>query len=147
VLGAGDAFSAGFLSGWLRGEDYDACCRYANACGALVVSRHGCAPAMPTKVELDHYLAHVDAIPRPDRDETLTRLHAGVRRARRDRALHLRVRPSQPALRSRALGRTDESRLPALKRLFVRAVEETEAARNLHGRVGLLCDDRYGRTR
>src|SRR5262249_25029297 len=24
VLGAGDAFSAGFLSGWLRGEDYDA---------------------------------------------------------------------------------------------------------------------------
>ena len=49
VLGAGDAFSAGFLSGWVRGEDYDACCRYANACGALVVSRHGCAPAMPTR--------------------------------------------------------------------------------------------------
>ena len=58
VLGAGDAFSAGFLSGWVRGEDYDACCRYANACGALVVSRHGCAPAMPTRVELDHYLAN-----------------------------------------------------------------------------------------
>ena len=46
VLGAGDAFSSGFLSGWVRGEDYDACCRYANACGALVVSRHGCSPAM-----------------------------------------------------------------------------------------------------
>src|SRR5439155_10734299 len=25
VLGAGDAFSSGFLSGWVRGEDYDAC--------------------------------------------------------------------------------------------------------------------------
>src|SRR5262245_64013962 len=75
VLGAGDAFSAGFLSGWLRGEDYDACCRYANACGALVVSRHGCAPAMPTRVELDHYLAHAKSIPRPDRDVDLTRLH------------------------------------------------------------------------
>ena len=58
VLGAGDAFSAGFLSGWVRGEDYDACCRYANACGALVVSRHGCAPAMPTRIELDYFLAN-----------------------------------------------------------------------------------------
>jgi 5-dehydro-2-deoxygluconokinase len=44
VLGAGDAFSAGFLSGWVRGQSYDNCARYANACGALVVSRHGCAP-------------------------------------------------------------------------------------------------------
>src|SRR4029079_6451277 len=66
VLGAGDAFSAGFLSGWVRGEDYDACARYANACGALVVSRHGCAPAMPTRVELDYYLANAEHIPRPD---------------------------------------------------------------------------------
>ena len=33
------------------------CARYANACGALVVSRHGCAPAMPTRVELDYFLA------------------------------------------------------------------------------------------
>jgi len=63
VLGAGDAFSAGFLSGWVRGEDYDACTRYANACGALVVSRHGCSPAMPTRAELDHFLAHAEAIP------------------------------------------------------------------------------------
>ncbi len=75
VLGAGDAFNGGFLSGWVRGEDYDACTRYANACGALVVSRHGCAPAMPTRVELDYFIANADRIPRPDRDATLTRLH------------------------------------------------------------------------
>src|SRR5438093_329141 len=53
VLGAGDAFSAGFLSGWVRGEDYDACSRYANACGALVVLRLGCAPAVAMHVWLD----------------------------------------------------------------------------------------------
>src|SRR5690242_2220310 len=75
VLGAGDAFSSGFLSGWVRGEDYDACARYANACGALVVSRHGCAPAMPTRVELDYFLANAERIPRPDQDVALTRLH------------------------------------------------------------------------
>ena len=42
-----------------------------NACGALVVSRHGCAPAMPTRIELDHYLANTETIPRPDRDVTI----------------------------------------------------------------------------
>src|SRR6201999_3092581 len=41
VLGAGDAFMAGFLRGWLRGEAIATCCEWANACGALVVSRHG----------------------------------------------------------------------------------------------------------
>src|SRR3984893_18126087 len=75
VLGAGGVFPAGFLAGWVRGEDYDACCRYANACGALVVSRHGCAPAMPTRVELDYFLANAESIPRPDQDVTLSRLH------------------------------------------------------------------------
>ena len=57
VLGAGDAFMAGFLRGWLRGEEYDSCCRLANANGALVVSRHGCSPAMADSVELEHFLA------------------------------------------------------------------------------------------
>ena len=63
MLGAGDAFSSGFMSGWVRGEDYDACARYANACGALVVSRHGCAPAMPTRIELDYFIANAERIP------------------------------------------------------------------------------------
>ena len=35
MLGAGDAFMAGFLRGWLRGEPTDRCAAYANACGAL----------------------------------------------------------------------------------------------------------------
>jgi 5-dehydro-2-deoxygluconokinase len=48
VLGAGDAFLSGFLSGWLRGESYEVCAARANGSGALVVARHGCAPAMPT---------------------------------------------------------------------------------------------------
>ena len=103
VLGAGDAFSAGFLSGWLRGEDYDAACRYANACGALVVSRHGCAPAMPTRVELDHYLANAAAIPHPDRDAALSRLHRVTRAAQGvSRGVRVRVRPPAAVLRARA---------------------------------------------
>ena len=38
----------------------------------------------------------------------------------------------------------DEARIPRLKELFVDAVAQVEAARGLHGRIGMLCDDRYG---
>ena len=75
VLGAGDAFVSGFLRGWLNDEGYEQALRYANACGALVVSRHGCTPAMPTKDELDYYLANSQNIPRPDNDIELNYLH------------------------------------------------------------------------
>ncbi|HUH92095.1 MAG TPA: 5-dehydro-2-deoxygluconokinase [Casimicrobiaceae bacterium] len=145
VLGAGDAFSAGFLSGWVRGEDYDACCRYANACGALVVSRHGCAPAMPTRIELDYYLEQAHAIPRPDQDATLTRLHrVTTPRAPRHEVLAFAFdhRPQFFEL-AREAGAA-ETRLPKLKRLFVDAVAATEKRLGLEGSVGLLCDDRYG---
>ena len=56
VLGAGDGFMAGFLSGWLADEPYERCARRANTCGALAVSRHGCAPAYPSRVELERML-------------------------------------------------------------------------------------------
>jgi 5-dehydro-2-deoxygluconokinase len=38
----------------------------------------------------------------------------------------------------------DVERLPKLKQLFVEAVAETERERGLAGRIGILCDDRYG---
>ena len=145
VLGAGDAFSAGFQSGWVRGEDYGACTRYANACGALVVSRHGCAPAMPTRIELDHYLANVERIPRPDRDVELTRLHrVTAPRPKRDELFLFAFDHRDPLV---ALARSENAstdRLPALKQLLVRAVGESADARKLGARAGLLCDDRFG---
>lgn len=75
VLGAGDAFMSGLLRGWLRGECWETSAAYANACGALVVSRHGCAPAMPTEEELLDYLGRRQEVPRPDQDRRLNHLH------------------------------------------------------------------------
>jgi 5-dehydro-2-deoxygluconokinase len=145
VLGAGDAFSAGFLSGWLRGEDYDACCRYANACGALVVSRHGCAPAMPTRVELDYFLANAESIPRPDQDVTLSRLHrVTVPRTPHEEVFALAFDHRNQLFELAQAAQAEESRLPRLKALFVDAVAQTEQACSLSGSVGILCDDRYG---
>jgi 5-dehydro-2-deoxygluconokinase len=145
VLGAGDAFSSGFLSGWVRGEDYDACARYANACGALVVSRHGCAPAMPTRVELDYFLSNASRIPRPDQDATLTRLHrVTAPRTPRIEVLAFAFDHRRQFFELAQQTGADESRIPRLKQLFVEAVAATEAARGLQGRIGILCDDRYG---
>jgi 5-dehydro-2-deoxygluconokinase len=52
VLGAGDGFMSGFLRGLLRDSSWEQCATYGNACGAIVVTKHGCAPAMPTYPEM-----------------------------------------------------------------------------------------------
>ena len=41
TTGAGDAFDAGFLSGWLAGDELAACVRRGNACGALTAAHVG----------------------------------------------------------------------------------------------------------
>ena len=48
ILGAGDAFAAGFLYGYVHGWDWHRAARLGNACGAIVVTKHGCANFMPT---------------------------------------------------------------------------------------------------
>jgi len=52
ILGAGDAFASGALYGFVRGWDWYKTARLANACGAIVVTRHGCANFMPTYDEV-----------------------------------------------------------------------------------------------
>ncbi|MEM5435425.1 bifunctional 5-dehydro-2-deoxygluconokinase/5-dehydro-2-deoxyphosphogluconate aldolase [Paraburkholderia diazotrophica] len=149
VLGAGDAFASGFLSGWLRDAPLEACARAANASGALVVSRHGCAPAMPTPAELDYFLREAKADParmrRPDRDATLARLHR-VTPARKawDEVLGFAFDHRNQFFELAQQTGADPARISKLKRLFVEAVEQTEHALGLQGRIGVLIDDRYG---
>lgn len=46
TTGAGDAFDAGFLAGFLAGDDLEACVRRGNACGALTAARVGGSGAL-----------------------------------------------------------------------------------------------------
>ena len=75
VLGAGDGFLAGFLRGWLRGESWEQAAAYANGCGALVVSRHGCAPAMPSAIELERLLKKPKDFRLTHDDQEFSHLH------------------------------------------------------------------------
>jgi 5-dehydro-2-deoxygluconokinase len=57
TVGAGDAFAGGLLYGRCQGWDWPASVRMGNACGALVVTRHGCAAAMPRYEEVMAFAA------------------------------------------------------------------------------------------
>ena len=57
VLGAGDAFASGFLYGYVKGWDWYKACRMGNACGAIVVTRHGCANFMGYEAEVLQFIA------------------------------------------------------------------------------------------
>ncbi len=56
VLGAGDAFCAGFSYGLLNGWDLFKSVRMGNACGAIIVTREGCANFMPTYTEVNDFV-------------------------------------------------------------------------------------------
>jgi 5-dehydro-2-deoxygluconokinase len=146
VLGAGDAFASGFLYGWIRGEPIAACARYANACGALVVSRHACAPSMPTRHELEYFVAHAESLtPRPGENRFLTRLHRVTSpRPHWDPVFVLAFDHRRQFFELAQEAGASEARLPRLKRLLVDAVARVEAEAQLAGRIGVLIDDTYG---
>jgi 5-dehydro-2-deoxygluconokinase len=56
ILGAGDAFASGMLYGFIQQWDWYRAVRLANACGAIVVTRHACANAMPTYAEVTAFI-------------------------------------------------------------------------------------------
>ncbi len=89
VLGAGDAFMSGLLRGYLNDESWEQACTYANACGAIVVSRHGCAQAMPTREELDFYLQRIQSGGATAVDKQIDHLHRVTKKRRRWGDLHL----------------------------------------------------------
>jgi 5-dehydro-2-deoxygluconokinase len=146
VLGAGDAFLSGLLCGWLSGRSLAESARLGNACGALVVSRHGCTPAMPSRVELDDFLARASDVVRPDLDGRLEHIHHAttVRQRQRDE-LYVLAFDHRRQLEQLA----DESGAPRaaiarFKDLIAAAVERVGAQVRAPHRVGVIVDARHG---
>lgn len=148
VLGAGDAFMSGFLSGWLREESDARSCELGNACGALVVSRHACAPAMPTPAELDYVLNSDKPIVRPDLDMGLNRLHrVSVKRRQWGPLFVFAFDHRHQFFELAQQAGADVERISELKLLFVEAVRQVRVKmldQGIEGDVGILADDRYG---
>ena len=142
VLGAGDAFMSGFLRGWLRDLPLERCCELANAAGAIVVSRHGCAPAMPTWPEMQAFLAKADRPFRLREDAELEHIHwATTRAGTYDQLAVLAIdHRSQFEDMARELG-ADLARVPAFKRLALQALDQVAVG---DPRFGILLDGRFG---
>ena len=142
VLGAGDAFMAGFLRGWLRGLPLESCCEIANACGALVVSRHGCAPAMASWDELQAYLS--GRWPARLRDSVeLEQIHWSTNRHgdHSDLTVLAIDHRSQFDDLINDLGVGDAPAVAHFKGLALKAVDRLAQG---DGRFGVLLDGRYG---
>ena len=142
ILGAGDAFMSGFLRGWLPGLGLETCCRYGNACGAMVVSRHGCAPAMPTWTELTVFLE--GKWPRRLRESAaLEHVHRATTRVPRPAELLVLAMDHRGPLEALAAELdAGESALEAFKALAIDAVDRVARG---DPRYGILLDGRFGR--
>ena len=146
VLGAGDAFLSGFLSGWLRNASLEECGRLGNACGALVVSRHACSPAMPSQAELKEFMTRAVPVRRPDLDATLLHMHHATTVRRRTAGdLFVLAFDHRKQLEEMA---DDAGRPRALiadfKLLIARAVERVTEDSTLAGSLGVIVDGRHG---
>ena len=142
VLGAGDAFMAGFLRGWLRGRPLSECCTWANACGALVVSRHGCAPSIPSWDELQYFLKNGSDYLALRYDTRLEHVHWATNRKNdypdlKILAIDHRVQFEQLA---DSLS-VDRGKISRLKELASKALHDV--ARGEPG-FGILLDGQYG---
>lgn len=140
VLGAGDGFMSGLLKGWLDGSDWPTALKYANACGAFAVSRHGCTPAYPTWEELEFFFAR--GITRPDlrNDTALEQVHWATTRAGNWPVM--RVFAFDHRAQMEAMAGATPARISAFKQLCLKAALQVQ---NGQPGYGILCDGRLGR--
>ena len=144
VLGAGDGFFSGLLKGWLDGADWPTALKYANACGAFAVSRHGCTPAYPSLAELYFFLKRGVRQPDLRNDPELEQIHWSTTR-------HTRVNGDWSTMRVIAFDhRMQLEEMPgytpakggAFKELCLQAARKVQ---NGQGGYGILCDHRIGK--
>lgn len=142
VLGAGDGFMSGLLRGWLRDEGWERALTYANACGALAVSRHGCTPSYPSWEELCFFLQRGVRVPALRKDAELEQIHWSTTRKGDWPQMRVFAFDHRKQLEDLAaeLG-ADPARIPAFKTLCLAAARRVQAGRPGYG---ILSDGRLG---
>jgi len=145
VLGAGDAFLSGYLSGWIDGLPAAHCARRGNAAGALVVTRHGCTPAMPTRAELEDFMGRAATPERPDEDARIAALHRAttVRPFGGDLCVLAFDHRRQLEQMAASAG-SNYARIAEFKALVADAVLRTAVAPPGGIRLGAIVDGRHG---
>lgn len=141
VLGAGDGFFSGLLRGWLDGENWSTTLKYANACGAFAVSRHGCTPAYPSWEELQFFFER--GIVRKDlrNDEELEQVHWATNR--KGDWSNVRTFAFDHRMQLEEMEGYTLEKGGAFKELCLEAALQVQDGQ---AGYGILCDNRIGRT-
>lgn len=143
VLGAGDGFMSGLLRGWLKDEDWPTSLKFANACGAFAVSRHGCTPAYPSWEELQYFFRTGIRNKALRKDAALEQIHWSTNRSGDwphmrvfafDHRIQLEEMAAEAGVSSEKIGEFKQLCLDA-------ALQVADGAKG----YGILCDGRLGR--
>lgn len=140
VLGAGDGFMSGLLKGWLDGEDWSTALKYANACGAFAVSRHGCTPAYPGWEELQFFFRRGIRTAALRKDAELEQVHWATNRE--GDWSRMRVFAFDHRAQLEEMAGASPERIGAFKALCLEAAGAVAAGGSGYG---ILCDGRLGR--
>ena len=144
VLGAGDGFFSGLLKGWLDDEDWSTSLKYANACGAFAVSRHGCTPAYPSLEELEFFLER--GVKQTDlrNDAAVDQIHWSTNRQRNhgENWPDYRIFAFDHRMQLEEMPGYTLEKAGAFKELCLNAALQVQAGRSGYG---ILCDNRIGR--
>ncbi len=144
VLGAGDGFFSGLMKGWLENADWPTALKYANACGAFAVSRHGCTPAYPSLAELEFFLGR--GVVRPDlrNDTALEQIHWATNRQGRMGGdwTTMRVFAFDHRMQLEEMAGYTPAKGGAFKELCLEAALRVQDGRPGYG---ILCDNRIGK--
>ncbi len=141
VLGAGDGFMSGLTKGWLDGETWPNALKYANACGAFAVSRHGCTPAYPSLEELKFFLDRGVKTPALRKDKDLEQIHWSTNR--RKTWNQVRAFAFDHRMQMEDLPGANPEKIGKFKELCLKAAISVADGRD---GFGLLCDNRLGKT-
>jgi 5-dehydro-2-deoxygluconokinase len=140
VLGAGDGFMSGLIKGWLDGEPWPTALKYANACGAFAVSRHGCTPAYPSWEELQFFLKRGVVEKALRKDAALEQMHWATNR--HSDWSSMRVFAFDHRMQLEAMEGATPAKIGAFKHLCLTAALRVADGKPGHG---ILCDSRLGR--
>lgn len=145
VLGAGDGFMSGLLRGWLTGKQWPVALTYANACGALAVSRHGCTPAYPSWDELQFFLDRGIINTELRNDPELAQIHWSTNRPNRQNPLEkpsVRIFAFDHRSQMQDIDGATPTKIALFKKLCLQATIQISAHND---GFGILCDERLGK--
>lgn len=150
VLGAGDGFFSGLLKGWMLSDsidnvDWPLALKYANACGAFAVSRHGCTPAYPSVEELEFFLERGVVQKDLRNDPALDQIHwSTTRHTRTDGDWStMRVFAFDHRVQLEEMDGYTIERGGEFKELCLKAATQVQDGQDGYG---ILCDNRIGKS-